>query len=287
MDGHSPAECASRKESMAATQCSAGPFDPTRSCHSRACQCGTAPRSHSRIQSGRYRRHRSNTRARAVRELEPLARIAVREIAAHRSPPPFARKLGQEVMDTPAQPRRRERLRSGELRDHASHDRPRELGRPLEADVGRDAERARELEREPLPDGGMGDHDPLRRERIARGYSHQLRELGGQHLHPVRLAQAQRAQPSSFATPFGTCPMAPTPRAASQWRRWSSKKMSAPNARRNPRFSLPPRKRASSMRMPHARRVRTTRSWAGVGPRGHERRADPGADSGPNSAWRR
>ena len=50
----------------------------------------------------------------------------------------------------------------------------------------------------------------------------------------------------------------------STWPRWSSKKMSAPNAFRNGPLSRPPRNSASSMRMSHARSVRTTRSCAGA-----------------------
>ena len=46
--------------------------------------------------------------------------------------------------------------------------------------------------------------------------------------------------------------------------RWSSKKMSARNARRNSPLSRPPRNSASSIRMFHARSVRITRSCAGA-----------------------
>src|SRR6266581_5463775 len=65
----------------------------------------------------------------------------------------------------------------------------------------------------------------------------------------------------SLATPNGTCPAMTWRLADSTWPRWSSKKMSAPKAFRNGPLSSPPRNKASSMRMFHARSVRTTRSW--------------------------
>jgi len=67
-----------------------------------------------------------------------------------------------------------------------------------------------------------------------------------------------------FRTPWGTWPVATCSRAESQWTCWSSKKMSAPNAARKGPFDLPPRKSASSIRMPHSLNVRMTRLWAGA-----------------------
>ena len=66
---------------------------------------------------------------------------------------------------------------------------------------------------------GWGDHDPFRCERIARLPAHQRRKLGGEHLQPVRVAEPHGGQDPSFATPLGTCPIAATPLAASQWQR--------------------------------------------------------------------
>ena len=141
------------------------------------------------------------------------------------------------------------------------HDGPGEPRGQLELEVGGDPELPGQLQRKPPPDGPVRHDDSFGGQRIPRLGAHEPRERRGEGLQPIGLEDAQAAaHPSSFATPFGTCPMAATPRAASQWRRWSSKKMSAPKARRNSRFSLPPRKRASSIRIPHARRVRTTRS---------------------------
>ena len=123
-------------------------------------------------------------------------------------------------MDPPAKLGRRERLLRRQPGDGAPHDGPCEARGQLELEVGGDPERPGELERQPPPDGAVRHDDALGRERIPGLGAHQLRERRGERLQPIGVDDPQApAHPSSFATPFGTCPMAATPRAASQWQR--------------------------------------------------------------------
>ena len=130
----------------------------------------------------------------AVRELEALARIPVPEVAPYRALPRPLSQLRQDVMDAPPQPRRGMGLLFGKVRRRLAHDRPGELGGQLEADVGRDAERARKLQREPPSDGGMRDDDPLGSERLVRVRAHEACKLARQRLHPVRMMQPHAAE---------------------------------------------------------------------------------------------
>ena len=158
----------------------------------------------------------------AVGELEPLAGVAVAEVAGDRAPrrgrsaavirgiprrhrgsvaagalavPRTAAGLSvrprQQVVDAPAQPRGQVRLLPGQAGDHAAHNRPCELGGLLEADVGRDAELAGQLQREPPSHRGMRHHDPLGRERIARIGAHEARQPGREHLEAVGMVKPQ------------------------------------------------------------------------------------------------
>ena len=157
----------------------------------------------------------------SVRELEALARVAVREIAPDRPPlPVLHRESRQDLVDAPAKLGRRERLLHRQPGDGAPHDGPGEAGGQLELEVGGDPERPGKLQREPAPDGPVRHHDAFGGKRIPRLGAHELRERRGERFQPIGVDDPQApAQPSSFATPFGTCPMAATPRAASQWRR--------------------------------------------------------------------
>ena len=162
----------------------------------------------------------------AIRKLEPLARVPVAEVAADRAlprttPSAGARRTGitvrettsgcgpsqppgrpgQEVIDTPPEPSRRVRLVPGEIRHHRTHERPRELRGLLEADVGRNAEPARKLQREPSRDGGMRDHDSLRRNRIAGVRVQDANERVRERLHPVRVMEPHSSQPVTTPEP--------------------------------------------------------------------------------------
>ena len=99
------------------------------------------------------------------------------------------RRSGQQVVDAPAKAGRLVGLLSGEIGNHAAHDRPGELRRLLEAHVGRDSELARQLQREPSPDGGMRNDDPFEGERVARIRAHEVRELARERFQPVRVVQ--------------------------------------------------------------------------------------------------
>ena len=134
----------------------------------------------------------------AVRELEALARVPVPEVAPHRLPVRPLRQLRQDVVDAPPQLRRGIRLLPGKIRHRLAHDRPGELGRELETEVGRDAEGARELQREPPPDGGMRHDDALGRERLPRLHTHEAGKRARQRLHPVRMMQLHRASRSTL-----------------------------------------------------------------------------------------
>ena len=179
----------------------------------------------------------------AVGELEPLAGVAVAEVAGDRAPgrgrsaarirsvprcdrgsvadgtiaalratTGFSVQPWKQIVDAPAKSRRRVRLLSGQAGNHTPHDRPCELGRLLEADVGRDAELAGQLQREPPPHGGMRHHDPLGRERIAGVGVHEARQLGREHLEAVRMVKPYSGH---FAV---TTPAAmPSPAGGPEW----------------------------------------------------------------------
>ena len=169
----------------------------------------------------------------AVGEVEPLAGIPVRQVALYRTLPRASRAAGhgspwrpargvasrcalprlpgrprQEVMDAPPKPRRCVRLLPGELRYHAAHDRPGELGGLLEVDVGRDAEPARKLQREPPPDGGVRHDDPLGGKRIARIRTHEVCELGRESFQPVRMVKPYSRHLTTIRDRSGRAPKA-------------------------------------------------------------------------------
>ena len=169
----------------------------------------------------------------AVGELEPLAGVAVAQVAAdcarehmcrgarlggivrrrRRVAPRCARRglpvpTRQQVVDAPAKPCRQVRLLPGQAGNHTPHDRPCKLGGLLEADVGRDAELAGQFQREPTSHRGMRHHDPLGRERIAGIGPHEARQLGREHLEAVRMVKPYSGHfavtaPAAMPSPAG------------------------------------------------------------------------------------
>ncbi len=106
-----------------------------------------------------------------------------------------------------------------------------------------------------LPDGKRSHAADRRRSGAAAAAGRQPR---------LPVTAVRRRGYGSLATPCGTWPAGPCLTAESMCVRWSSKKMSAPNAESTSPLSSPPRKNASSMRMFQARSVRITRSCAGA-----------------------
>ena len=173
-----------------------------------------------------------------VGELEPLAGVAVAEVAGDRAPRRVLSTVAirgiprrdrssvahgtlaalraaglsvqprQQVVDAPAKPRRQVRLLPGQAGNHTPHDRPCKLGGLLEADVGRDAQLAGQLQREPTSHRGMRHHDPLGREGIAGVDPHEARQLDREHLEAVRMVKPYSGHfavtaPAAMPSPAG------------------------------------------------------------------------------------
>ena len=150
----------------------------------------------------------------AIGELERLSAIAIAQIATDRAlqrddgPTRFGRSglpaTGAGSRRVPLRPIRRPRQQvvdpPAKLQGivgpvpwkswiRGAHDRPRELRGQLEADVGRDTQFSRQLQREPPADGGMRHDDSLGRKRTAGIVAHQFRKTGRERLHPIGLTE--------------------------------------------------------------------------------------------------
>ena len=152
----------------------------------------------------------------SVGELEPLSAVPVAQIAAERTfqrvggaidagrpgapasgsasrsrPHRYPRRLRQQVVDAPAKPRRFVGLMPRKARIRGAHDRPREFGGQLEADIRCDAQLPRQFQREPPANGGVRHDDSLGRDRFSRIGAHPVCEPGRERLHAVGLMDLQ------------------------------------------------------------------------------------------------
>ena len=139
----------------------------------------------------------------AVGELEAFARTSAREVGTHRSGgglPLLRGEIGQGVVDAPAQAHRRVGALASDSRSRDPHDRPGEVGGKLEAEIGGDALRARELQRQPARHAPVRHHDSLRFERMAGSGEHAFREHARERLEPIRVMEVQHSNhPLGFA----------------------------------------------------------------------------------------
>ena len=116
------------------------------------------------------------------RQLEALARVAVREVAAQRI---VLLPMLQGLEDSPAQARRRETLPGAQFGHRLAHRRPRELGRQLRTQMRRDAQPRCQGQSQPATKHRVRYHDSLRGQRIARLASHFLGQAIGKDFEPV------------------------------------------------------------------------------------------------------
>ena len=118
-----------------------------------------------------------------VRQLEPLAGIAVRQVARNLV---VAVPAAQAFENPPAQIRRFEHRHRGQRRHRLAHGRPGELGRELDAQVCCDTKLGGELQPQPLPQGRMRDDDTLGQQWGAGSLAHLVGQARRQRFQAMR-----------------------------------------------------------------------------------------------------
>ena len=167
--GSSPSEPAAlRKASIAATQWLGSVIPSVSRRQSSACQCGVFAMFPLANPVGTIEQTTVVYPRQAVRQLESLARITIRQVAAHGRSCRGRQGSATCLVDPPTQSVGGEGRVPGQRAERVVHDRPGELGRQLDGDVRGDAEFLRQCEHEPAAVGRVRNHNPLRFGRVER-----------------------------------------------------------------------------------------------------------------------